>query len=166
MSTSLRVEHDGSVVLPAGALRDILSSVVGRGDCVRFRARGVSMLPFIHEGDLLTVGPWRPGPLKVGDVIAFQRLQADRVSVHRVVKTLNDGVVAKGDAAVNVDGVIPFDRVLGRVSKVERDGREVRAGLGPERRLLAVLSRSELLLPLVTLARQVRSVREAVGWRS
>lgn len=166
MPTSLRVEHDGGVVLPAGVLRDILSSVIARGDCVRFRASGVSMLPFIREGDVLTIGPWRPESTKVGDVVAFQRLQADRVSVHRVVKRSRHGLVAKGDAASSPDGVIPFDRVLGRVSKVERDGRDLRAGLGPERRLVAVLSRGGLLLPLVALARRVRSVRKVVGWRS
>jgi hypothetical protein len=43
------------------------------------------------------------------------------------------------------DGMIPREAIVGLVTRVERDSRRVRLGLGPERFLLALLSRYGLL---------------------
>ena len=43
------------------------------------------------------------------------------------------------------DGMIPVGDILGLVTCVERGGRKVRFGLGPERLLIALLSRSGLM---------------------
>jgi hypothetical protein len=157
--TSPNVNNDGGITLPSEVFRGILRDALARGDCVRFEARGVSMIPFIQDGDLVTVGPLRPEAVKTGDLVAFPRPEAGmgRVAVHRVVQVLPTGLVVRGDAAFKPDGVIPFEQVIGSISKVEHEGREVRRGFGPERRLLGLLSRRGLLIPLMARYRRLRA---------
>jgi hypothetical protein len=53
--------------------------------------------------------------------------------------------VTRGDASPQTDDPVGWGDVLGHVSGVERGGRPVGLGLGPERVLIAVLSRWGLL---------------------
>ena len=46
------------------------------------------------------------------------------------------------------ENIVSLPGILGRVTRIERAGRRVRLGLGPERALIAVLSRRGLLRPL------------------
>ena len=106
------------------------------------------MHPFIRDGDVVTVSPLRgarPGP---GDIAAFTRAGCDRMAVHRVVATRDDSFLIKGDNACDADGLIPASQVLGCVTRIERNGKCLRLGLGPERRLIALLNR-RCLLPLL-----------------
>ncbi len=151
---------DGVLLLSSAAFRDIMAAILDRGEAVRFRAGGVSMLPFIRDGDVLTVSPLagrRPG---LGDVVAFRHPRDGHVLLHRVVGIIPAGVVTKGDAALQPDGLVPPDRVLGRLTLVERDQRRVRLGIGPERRLVAALSRHALLVHVTALGRKIQG-----GWR-
>lgn len=152
-------EGEEGLLLPVGAFRGILLEILERGESIRFRAGGFSMVPFIMNGDVITVGPLPPRGVATGDVIAFRRSNDDKILTHRVVVDLHDCLVTRGDAAVRPDGMITLDRVIGRVTRVERDGRLVRAGWGPERRLIAMLSRHRLLIPLVAYSRKLRA-----GW--
>jgi hypothetical protein len=150
-------EDDGVLTLTPEALGGILQAVLKRGDAVRFKARGLSMHPLIRDGDVLTVTPLPRGSVRVGDVVACQRPADDSVLVHRVVLIRPGGVVTRGDAVRQADGFIPVRDVLGRVSRVERDGRAVWTGGSCERWLVAALSRRGCLLPLVTRQRSVRT---------
>jgi hypothetical protein len=53
-----------------------------------------------------------------------------------------------GDNSPKADGMIPRKSILGSVQKVERDGKKVYRGLGPERFLIAFLTCRGLLFPL------------------
>ena len=152
-------EGEEGLLLPVGAFGSILLEVLERGDSIRFRAGGFSMVPLIMNGDVITVGPLSRRGVATGDVIAFRRSTDDKILTHRVIVDLHDCLVTKGDAAVFPDGMITLDRVIGRVTRVERDGRLVRAGWGRERRLIAMLSRHRLLIPLVAYSRKLRA-----GW--
>ncbi len=55
----------------------------------------------------------------------------------------------QGDNLPTPDGWIPATALLGRVVSIERRGRRINLGLGPERGLLATLSRLGLLRPLI-----------------
>jgi len=121
-----------------GLVRDLLRD----GLPVKVAVTGSSMFPFIRAGDVVTLRP-RAGAL-LGGVIAFLRPEA-RLVVHRVVARTGAGVVTRGDASPRTDDPVGWGDVLGHVAGVERGGRPVGLGLGPERALIAVLSRWGLL---------------------
>ena len=126
----------------------MLSSVVERGVPFRFRASGMSMSPFVRSGDVLTISPLA-GPLQLGDIVAFRDSASGRFAVHRVVDLENQGLLIKGDNCAEPDGWMAPEAILGRVTRVERAGHEIRLGLEGERFIIAALSRAELLIPLV-----------------
>ena len=135
--------------LSGQALLDLTRAVLARGKPIRFRARGWSMAPFIRDGDVITVAPLlqaRPG---IGEVVAFVRPEDFNLVVHRVVVRRGASVLIQGDNGQDeTDGIIPQENLLGRVAQIERNGHPVRLGLGPERFVIAWLSRTRLLVPL------------------
>ncbi|MCL4531757.1 MAG: hypothetical protein M1582_00955, partial [Actinobacteria bacterium] len=83
------------------------------------------------------------------DVVAFVRRETGKVVVHRIVARRGDAWLTKGDnSSEEGDGLFSRGDLLGKVTSVERAGKRVRLGLGSERGLVALLSRSGLLLPL------------------
>ncbi len=124
---------------------ELLKAVTERGRPFRFRAPGFSMHPFIRNGDIITIAPLPPGRPGPGDVVAFVRPGTGKLVVHRVVGRTDGGYLIRGDNNDEPDGLIPAESVLGIVVRVEHNGRDVSAGLGCERRLIALLSRPGLL---------------------
>jgi len=135
--------------LSGPALVQLLRALLGKGSPARFRARGFSMSPFIKNEDVVTLSPLQGASPSVGDVIAFVLQGTDKLCVHRVVGRKGDYYVSKGDNSSEADESVPKEKILGFVTRVERDGREVFLGLGPERLLIAFLGRRGLLLPLL-----------------
>ncbi len=133
-----------------------MKSVLARGLPFRFRVRGWSMSPFIRDHDVITVAPLGSRPAQTGEVVAFVSPADERLVVHRVVGRLGTELLVQGDnLAREADSPIPESRVLGRVKRVERNGKPVRVGLGAERRALAFLSRKGLLAVLAAKARSL-----------
>jgi signal peptidase I len=132
-----------------------MRAVLSRGVPFRFRARGGSMHPFVRDGDVVTVQPLGKSRIGAGDIVAFTHPGAGRLVVHRVAAGTGRGLLMKGDNAEYADGIVPLENVLGRVSRVERDGRRIRLGVGPERALIAWLSRSDRLETMLAPARWV-----------
>lgn len=131
------------------ALTELMREVLARGMPFRFRAKGWSMIPFILDGDVISVSPLPRGLPGIGDVVAFMRPETETLVVHRVIARRGGVCLIQSDNAYGEgDGLIPRERILGRVTRVERGGRLIRLGLGPERLLIALLSRLGLLLPL------------------
>jgi signal peptidase I len=135
--------------LSGPALVELLRAVLDKGASVRFRAKGFSMSPFIKNEDVVTLSPSQNTSPGVGDVIAFVLQGADKLCVHRVVGKQGDLYMTKGDNSSKADESVPRENILGFVTRVERDGKEVFLGLGPERFLIAFLGRRGLLLPLI-----------------
>lgn len=139
----LFVTRADALPISGQALLDLMREVLARGRPFRFRARGWSMTPFIRDGDVVTVAPLGGGRPSVGEVVAFQRPETGRVVVHCVIAQAADGCFIQGDGGPACeDGLIPGENVLGRVTRVQRDGRDIWLGLGPERVLIAWLSRT------------------------
>jgi hypothetical protein len=151
------VVEGGAFALSGGGLLELMRATLGRGVYFRFTARGFSMDPFIRDGDVLTVAPVRRRP-GLGRVFAVHDPVTGRVVVHRVVARPFGGVLVRGDGVGQADGLAEPGDVLGLVVAVERRGRRIRLGCGPERLLLAVVSRVGLLAPLVAAARRLRRV--------
>ncbi len=130
----------------APPLKELMRSVIEKGVPFRFRARGLSMHPFIRDRDIVTLVPLNMhGPLRVGDVVAFRQPHADKLAVHRIVQRRNGSFLIKGDNVHVPDGLIALENILAVAVTVERKGRRVGGGLGPARGLLAYLSRNNML---------------------
>jgi hypothetical protein len=135
--------------LSGQALLDLMRAVLDRDVPFRFCARGWSMTPFIRDGDVITVAPLQQFLPGVGQVVAFVRPDTGSLVVHRVVARRAAAVLIQGDNGLEYeDGHIPQENLLGRVTRIERNGRSVCIGLGPERYAIAWLSRIRLLAPL------------------
>ena len=145
----------GVLSLSGPGLQEFLRELLAKGASCRFTARGFSMHPFIQDGDVITVSPLsRPAP-GAGDVVAFCHPETRKLLIHRVLSRPHGGYLMRGDSAPGADGIIALEYVLGAVGRVERQGRQVRLGLGPERRFIAWLSRHNLLQPLIRRTWQV-----------
>ena len=140
----------GELKLSGVDLIELLRAVLDKGLPFRFRAKGLSMSPFIKDGDVITVSPLTDDSTRLGDVVAFIRPRMKTLVIHRVVGKRGEYFHIKGDNTLYTDELIPITNILGRVARVERNGKEVLLGLGPERFLIAFLTRRSLLLPLLS----------------
>lgn len=135
--------------LTGEALLDLMSSVLAKGFPFRFCARGWSMAPFIKDGDVITISPLKSKTISVGEVVAFIHPEFSKLVVHRSIAKQGVTVLIRGDRVENyTDGIIPIHNIIGRVTKIERNKRQIWIGLGPERYIIAWLSRINLLIPL------------------
>jgi hypothetical protein len=115
--------------------------VLRRGRAFRFQAAGSSMSPCIREGDVIQVAPLSGGMPCLGQVVACVPPGGRGPVVHRVIGRRGPLFRTKGDNVCRTDGLLARSQILGLVTRVERNGRPVPAGLGPERILIAWLSR-------------------------
>lgn len=145
----LFVRKGGELSLSGPALAELLRAVLDKGMPFRFRAKGFSMSPFVKDGDVITVSPLSGASPRLGDVVPCIGPETGKLFVHRVVGKRGDFCIIRGDNTPEADGLVSKANVLGRVTRVERDGKRVFLGLGPERLLIALLTRRGLLLPLL-----------------
>jgi len=76
--------------------------------------------------------------------------------VHRVVATVGNGWLIRGDSCPGSDAVVDAQAIVGRVGRVERQGRRVHLGLGPQGSWIAALSRSGALTRINAVGRAPR----------
>lgn len=140
-------EAPGRILRLSGqAVIELMRAVHARGLPFRFQAGGHSMAPLIREGDVLSVSPLSFRAPGKGDVVAFLHPDTRSLAVHRVLFRNRNAFLLQGDNMPgSPDGIVPREAILGRVTRVERGGRRIRLGLGPERVLLAFLIRKGLL---------------------
>ena len=165
MSKSLRAKpallskKENGLSLSGSAFVELLKAVLDKGTPFRFRAEGFSMHPFIRNGDLVTLSPLFNTIPRLGDVVAFVLPGTDRLMIHRIIGAKGRFFLIKGDNLHGPDGLIPKTNILGRVTRVERNGKEIFFGIGPERILIALLTRrravSSSLLPVLRLVRPI-----------
>jgi signal peptidase I len=143
-------EKGAELSLGSRPFRGLLIEVLHRGAAFRFRAKGFSMSPFIKDGDIITVAPLSGDGPRLGDVVAFIDPRTEELVVHRVIgKRDNSRFFIRGDNLPVQKHLVPISQVLGKVEKVERGGDAVGLGLGPEKTLIALLSRKGVLLSVL-----------------
>ena len=135
--------------LSGRGLVDLLRAVLSKGVPVRFQARGFSMSPFIKNNDVVTISPLQGTQPSLGDIVAFAHPETQGLYIHRIVRNKDGFCVTKGDNRSQTEESVPIENILGSVTRVERDGRHVFLGLGPERFLIAFLGRRGLLFPFL-----------------
>lgn len=145
----LSVVYAAELPLSGFALLELMRAVLARGVPFRFKARGWSMAPFIRDGDVILVNPLQRDLPGIGAVVAFIRPEDGKLVVHRIVGRQGAAVLIQGDNVTSLpDGIVPQENLLGRVMRIDREGRSVWMGLGPERFLIAWLSRFRFLIPM------------------
>ena len=145
-------EMDSAFVKSGGELRlsnpgqlELLRGMEERKVPLRTMVRGLSMYPFIRDRDVLTIVPLERRRLQAGEIVAFALPDRDRLAIHRVIAKGKGGWLLRGDNRLASDGIIPQENIIGAVTCIERKGKNVSFGLGPERRLIALLSRAGVL---------------------
>lgn len=103
---------------PAAVIADLL----GKGHAVQFQARGDSMDPLIRDRDYLHVEPCTE--VRTGDIVLV--LAPRGLTAHRVISLRDGVVVTRGDNAPAADDAVPREKVLGKVTAVIRDGKEMK----------------------------------------
>jgi hypothetical protein len=123
--------------------------VLGKGRPFRFKASGFSMVPFIRDGDVITILPLSGNRPRVGEVVTCIHPETGGLVVHRVVGKKDGDYIIQGDSVSWADGLVPRTKILGCVSRVERDGKDVSFGIGPERFFIVLILRyKRILFPL------------------
>jgi signal peptidase I len=137
------------------ALIELMSAILAKGRAFRFQARGWSMNPFIHNGDVIYVSSFQKKKPSVGEVVAYSQPTSEKLVVHRLVRRLGDKWLILGDNSIDAIGEqVPDSNLIGRVIRIERDGKKVWLGLGPERYLIALFSRTGSLMVVLAWIKQ------------
>jgi signal peptidase I len=91
---------------------------------LKLQARGVSMLPTLWPGDILTVRSHRAEDLEPGDVMLY--MVRERFFIHRVVSKRLIGnelfLMARGDCMPEADPPVRGGQVLGKITEIQRAG--------------------------------------------
>jgi signal peptidase I len=147
-SNSPYISQGGTLSFSNLGQLEILLAMVERDASLRSTARGYSMYPFIRDKDVLTISPLRGRQLKAGDVVAFTQNNTGRLAIHRIIEKKESGWLIRGDNCFEPDGVIPDEKVIGIVTRVERAGRDIRLAIGKAAGVVAFLNRNSALQSL------------------
>lgn len=139
--SEIRLSNQGLTIL--------LKAVLEKDKPFRFCASGHSMSPLIKDGDVLTICALKDRNARIGEVVAYRHPVTDRLLVHRVIRANGRFCSIKADSGKTAIDNVSADQVLGVTTKVERNGRSIRFGLGFERVLISFLTRQNLFIPLV-----------------
>jgi signal peptidase len=140
-------------VTPPGAALVVES--LRRGNPLRLRARGGSMLPFLLDGDVVVVRPAAVAEIRIGDVICYEP-PSGGVCLHRVIGREERGFVTRGDALTYAE-IVPDTALLGLVAARERGGRRIALDTpGARRGGRVVVAVAPVLARVLPLARALR----------
>jgi len=142
---------------------DLVTRVVRGAGSASLRVTGLSMLPAIWPGDVLTVRSQSPDMLQPGQVILYQR--NGRLTAHRIIRVSGDELITQGDCVPSFDQPVRFNEIVGQVAGISRNGRAVKLQQSPGQRAAAwVLRRSEwctrMLLRLHAAGQRLAAVPE------
>lgn len=96
------------------------TEITQRGMSFIFVARGGSMSPFIKDGDMVLIEPFKGSP-ETGEILLI-RTPEGRALLHRVISVEKDGVTTRGDATCQPDGTFGVESIVGRAVRVEGRG--------------------------------------------
>ena len=154
--------ENNELSLSGPAFVELAQSVLKKELPFRFRATGFSMYPFIRDGDIITISPLRNEALRFGDVVAFVHPKLGNLIIHRIFGRRKNSFHIKGDNVPFSNGFVPRKSIIGRITKVEREGKVVSFGFGIERFLIAFLTRGGCVSAFF--ASTWRLIRPFVRW--
>lgn len=126
--------------------REITEEVLKKGSNLRFTALGMSMHPFIRNGEILIVEPITAKNLEIGNIVFF-KTDLGSLIAHRMLGREDSGnILTKGDFGHMRDSPVEPRNILGRVIAVEkRSGRQVNLDRGYNQLINQLLARTSIL---------------------
>ena len=118
------------LVIPAELYDELARTVLGKGGCLRFTARGFSMHPFLRDGDTVVVQPVDASQLEPGSV-ALYRTSLRKLVAHRVIgvnpapDSAESVIIVRGETVSSTRETVREENLLGQVVSVERGGRVI-----------------------------------------
>lgn len=104
-----------------------IADALERRGRISLRVHGTSMQPWVRPKDIAMIRPISIENVRCGDVVLFRR--ENHLFVHRIVEkrgSLNAAqFFTKGDAHPTSDGVVQEQELLGRVTRIYRNGRRI-----------------------------------------
>lgn len=134
---------NGEMLLSRDTLRELAGAVLGKNLPFRIQAKGHSMSPIIKQGDIIVISPLYDNKPGCGDVLAFLDSTTNSLTVHRMVKKKGDQYFFRGDNSLGSIEMVTSQKILGRLTRIERKGKTIHLGLGPERILIGFLNRNK-----------------------
>ena len=131
--------------LSSSAIAELTRAVISKNTPFRFQVKGFSMSPFIKNRDVVTISPLNDSPIGIGKIVAFVHPGSEKLLIHRIIAKKRNLYAIEGDRLFGRGGLIPRKNIIGLITKIERKGREFCFGLGPERFIIALLSRIKVL---------------------
>jgi signal peptidase I len=137
-------QNTAAISLSGKEILALIEPLLSEGVAATFRVHGSSMYPIIREGDIVTVTP-RLDNIRLGDVVALKHPINGSLLLHRVIARDAVYFLISGDNTADPDGYMPMSAILGIVTQVQRNGRNICFGHGPERTLITFLARWRLV---------------------
>jgi hypothetical protein len=127
---------------------DLVAEVVCATGSATLKVTGLSMLPAIWPGDVLTVSRVSPTLIEPDQVVLYRH--NGKFTAHRVVQVAHDHFLTRGDCVPSLDPPVTFSAMVGQVIAVSRNGRAVKFQPSPWQRTAAwFLRHSELSIRLL-----------------
>lgn len=113
------------LILPNQTFFQLAEQMLRQGHQVKIMAKGQSMRPFLLNGEEVTVVPV-PDPNRLRKGIIILAKTTDGTTILHRIHEMGDGfILMKGDGNIDqTETVLPAD-VLGIVSSIHRNGREI-----------------------------------------
>jgi signal peptidase I len=106
---------------------ELAREVLRSAGTLRLRVTGLSMLPTLWPGDVLTIERTRSEEIREGDIVLFNTTR--QFVAHRVVTKTGARedltIHTQGDAVSRLDSPLSRGDLLGRVSFILRNGRSI-----------------------------------------
>lgn len=153
------------LMLSGRDVADLLKSTCAKGIPFKFTATGLSMAPFICNGDSLIIDPILDRKtITEGDIVAFIPPDEGRLIVHRMIKKKEGHYLIKGDNAYQNDGYFKQEYIYGYVKKIipsincgnfHKVIRKFFLFLNNFKMILAFLSRYKILTPICRITNKI-----------
>lgn len=105
----------------------LAAEVLQSGGQMQLQVTGASMLPSLWPGDLLTIQSNNLDQVEPGDVVLY--IREGRFFVHRAVSKSDSNaddeqqfLITRGDSLPKADPPVLPSQLLGKVTRIERDG--------------------------------------------
>lgn len=96
-----------------------VESEIEKGNSVRLRLKGNSMLPFLRNGvDEVVLYPCKKEDLHPMDIVLFRF--KGRHLLHRIIKMDNNHLYIRGDGSIKAKEVCLYSDVVGKVQEIIR----------------------------------------------
>ena len=127
----------------------ISRELLGSGNAIRFQARGASMSPAIHDGEIVHVKAVLPADLRKGDIVLVKGEMGFRLHRLVVADVRNDVFITRGDSGSHNDPAVSAEQIVGIAGdkEVRVGNKTVRAKLnGMSGRILTCVARGQRVL--------------------